>query len=387
MNRSDVVVIGAGAAGAAAAFHLSQAGHRVTLLERDHRDEAGPQGANCGRIKPCGGGMAASVQQWFPFSLSPAVDEVIERVEFSWCLTDPVVAELPGSAPFWIVRRERLDGLLVGKAVENGAELLSGFEVTDIKRTREGQWQISGADGRSHEARALVIADGSGSPWPARLGLGPSSLHLASTTSVRLDGRGALRQGSARFEFGLVHHGFAWAFPMGDGVNVGVGTFIGRHGADSEAVLSQLLPDLGFEADAGLRQQAALRVWNGHQPLHGDGVVAVGDAASLCDPFLAEGLRPALMSGCEAAASLDRWLRGEQGDLASYSQQMRERWGDSMGWGRRIAQVFYRFPKVGYQLGIKRPTAPQRIAQILSGEMGYGDIAQRVIKRLLLKRG
>jgi hypothetical protein len=58
-----------------------------------------------------------------------------------------------------------------------------------------------------------------------------------------------------------------------------------------------------------------------------------------------------------------------------------------MAWGRRIAQVFYRFPGVGYQLGIKRPTAPRRIAQILSGEMGYGDIAQRVIRRLLLQRG
>ena len=57
-----------------------------------------------------------------------------------------------------------------------------------------------------------------------------------------------------------------------------------------------------------------------------------------------------------------------------------------MAWGRRIAQGFYRFPGVGYQLGIKRPTAPQRIAQILSGEMGYGDIAQRVIKRLMLQR-
>jgi len=66
---------------------------------------------------------------------------------------------------------------------------------------------------------------------------------------------------------------------------------------------------------------------------------------------------------------------------------MRHRWGDSMAWGRRIAQVFYRFPGVGYQLGIKRPTAPRRIAQILSGEMGYGDIAQRVIRRLLLQRG
>jgi flavin-dependent dehydrogenase len=115
--------------------------------------------------------------------------------------------------------------------------------------------------------------------------------------------------------------------------------------------------------------------------------VAVGDAASLCDPFLAEGLRPSLMSGCEAAASLDSWLNGTQPDLSNYSKRMRERWGDSMAWGRRIAQVFYRFPNVGYQLGIKRPTAPQRIAQILSGEMGYGDIAQRVIRRLMLQRG
>ena len=104
------------------------------------------------------------------------------------------------------------------------------------------------------------------------------------------------------------------------------------------------------------------------------------------DSFLAEGLRPALMSGCEAARHLDGWLKGEQQNLKGYSQAMRVRWGESMAWGRRIAQVFYRFPGVGYQLGIKRPTAPRRIAQILSGEMGYGDIAQRVIRRLLLDR-
>ena len=40
---------------------------------------------------------------------------------------------------------------------------------------------------------------------------------------------------------------------------------------------------------------------------------------------------------------------------------------------------------MGYQLGIKRKTAPQRIAEILSGNMSYGDIAQRVIKRLLFQ--
>jgi len=111
-------------------------------------------------------------------------------------------------------------------------------------------------------------------------------------------------------------------------------------------------------------------------------VVVVGDAASLADPFLAEGLRPALLSGTRSAEALDRWLSGENGALAGYTAAMRQEWGESMAWGRRMGQVFYRLPKVGYQLGIKRPTAPQRIAQILSGEMGYGDIAQRVIRRL-----
>ena len=375
MIETDVAVIGAGAAGTAAAFHLAAAGHSVSVLEAEPS----------GRIKPCGGGMASSVQNWFPFDLTPAVDDVIRRVDFSWCLEDPVVADLPGEAPFWIVRREHLDRLLLDQAVSAGATLHRPFRVTCLERN-DASWTLKSEQGEPIQARAVVIADGSGSPWPQQVGIGPRSLHMASTLSVRLEGLGALTPGTARFEFGLVHHGFAWAFPLADGINVGVGTFIGRDVADSETILSALLPDLGFSADAGLRQQASLRVWNGHSPLHSDGVMAVGEAASLCDPFLAEGLRPALMSGCEAAKHLDRWLRGEERSLHGYSREMRQRWGDSMAWGRRIAPVFYRFPGVGYQLGVKRPTAPRRIAQILSGEMGYGDIAQRVIRRLLLQR-
>ena len=375
MITTDVAVIGAGAAGTSAAFHLAHAGHSVTILEAETRAQ----------IKPCGGGMASSVQNWFPFDLSPAVDDVIRQVDFSWCLEDPVVAELPGEAPFWIVRREHLDSLLLEQAVSAGAIVQRPCRVTALDRTGEC-WTLTAEQGTTVKARAVVIADGSGSPWPQQFGIGPSSLHMASTLSVRLEGLGTLAPGTARFEFGLVHHGFAWAFPLADGINVGVGTFIGRDVTDSETILNALLPDLGFAADAGLRQQANLRVWNGHSPLHADGVVAVGDAASLCDPFLAEGLRPALMSGCEAAKHLDHWLKGDEQSLKGYSKAMRQRWGDSMAWGRRIAQVFYRFPGVGYQLGVKRPTAPRRIAQILSGEMGYGDIAQRVIRRLLLQR-
>ncbi|MED5321552.1 MAG: FAD-dependent oxidoreductase, partial [Cyanobacteriota bacterium] len=49
----DVLIVGSGAAGGAAAVHLALAGHDALMLERDSEP----------RIKPCGGGMAASVQQ------------------------------------------------------------------------------------------------------------------------------------------------------------------------------------------------------------------------------------------------------------------------------------------------------------------------------------
>ena len=67
---ADVIVVGAGAAGGAAAFHLAARGRSVLVLEA----QAMP------RPKACGGGMAASVQRWFPFDLTPAVDQVIEQV-------------------------------------------------------------------------------------------------------------------------------------------------------------------------------------------------------------------------------------------------------------------------------------------------------------------
>jgi geranylgeranyl reductase family protein len=376
----DVIVVGAGAAGAASAYHLAARGHRVLILEAQSTP----------RRKPCGGGMAASVQRWFPFDLSPAVDQVIEQVRFTWCLDDPVTAVLPGDSPFWIVQRSRLDQFIAEQAVAAGAELVDAASVETMERDGDG-WTVT-AGGHRYSSRAVVVADGSKSRFASQLALGNPKPRFASAVAVEVAAE-VSEPNTARFEFGLVKHGFCWAFPRQGGYSIGVGSFIGNTDVDADAVLAQLLPSLGLATDAGERIQSPLRVWDGHYPLHNTaGAVAVGDAASLCDPFLAEGLRPALLSGLRSAEALDRYLAADDtrqaGEaLAGYSLAMRQQWGESMAWGRRIAQVFYRVPKVGYQIGIKRPTAPQRIAQILSGEMGYGDIAQRVIKRLLFQRG
>ena len=120
----DVVVIGAGAAGSAAAFHLAQRGRSVLVLDE----------APFPRSKACGGGMAASVQRLFPFDLSPAVDAVIEQVRFTWCLEDPVIAPLLGDSPFWIVRRSVFDAYLMQQAQAAGALFAQGVRVVGASR-------------------------------------------------------------------------------------------------------------------------------------------------------------------------------------------------------------------------------------------------------------
>ncbi|MFM9071903.1 MAG: geranylgeranyl reductase family protein [Cyanobium sp.] len=372
---ADIIVVGAGPAGCAAAFHLANRGRDVLIFDREP----------AGRRKPCGGGMAASVQRWFPFDLSPAVDQVIRDVRFTWTFEDPVQASLPGEAPFWIVRRSVLDTFLADQAEKVGATIHTSRAIVSAQR-RGDLWEVIDQHGVPWRTRSLLIADGSSSSLASHLGLGPPRPRYASTLSVEVECP-IREQGMAYFDFGSVPQGFCWAFPRQDGYSIGLGTFIGQAQVDGEAVLQRLLPALGLTPDAGQRQASRLRVWDGHHPLDGDGVVVAGDAASLCDPFLAEGLRPSLMSGCKAAEALNSWLAGDPQALRAYTASMRRDWGESMAWGKRIAQVFYRLPRVGYQLGLKRPTAPQRIAQILSGEMGYGDIAQRVIKRLLFQRG
>ncbi len=375
MTLLDVVIIGGGASGATTAFHLANKNKNVCILEKN----------NSSPLRSCGGGMSAAVQNWFPFKLMPIVDEVITNVEFSWCNTDKVIAELSGSSPFWIVKREKLDSFLLDQAINSGCKLLTTFNVVNIQK-HSNIWQVTALDGRQLESKAVVIADGSQSPWPKTFNLGPKKQKFASTFSGRIKRKGSLKNKTARFEFGLVSNGFAWAFPLKNEVNIGIGTFLdNKNSLPVEEILQSFLPDLGFEPSEVIGKEAMLRVWNGHSNLNGDGILLVGDAASLCDPFLAEGLRPALMSGFEAAKSLIYWLDGNVNYLDAYTKTMRNNWGNSMAWGKRISQVFYRFPKVGYQLGVKRRTAPKRIAQILSGEMSYEDIAKRVIKRLLFQ--
>ncbi len=374
MKEFDTIIIGGGLSGSSTALNLSKKGYSVCIIEKEA----------LGNIKPCAGGMASSMKKFLPLDIDQAIESKIRNVEFRWKASDDVTADLSGESPFWIIRREKLDQLLLDEALKYGSKIVRPVQVEKIT-SQNKTWIIECSNEDIYKSKFLVIADGSQSKWAGYFKLGPRKPKFANTIALRLNGLGNIPKDSVRFEFGFVRNGFAWAFPLKDSVNIGLGTFINNKLLEDKHLNNKVIKSFGFEDLSFKVVHKRLRIWNGLHKLNGDRVIAVGDAASLCDPFLAEGIRPSLISSYYAAESIDQYLSSNKNDLNNYSKIINKEWGKSMEWGKRIAQIFYRFPKTGYQLGVKRKTAPKRIAQILSGQMSYEDIAKRVIKRLLTK--
>ena len=329
--------------------------------------------------------MASSMQKYLPLDIKDAIESKIKNVEFRWKASDNVIADLTGESPFWIIRREKFDQILLDESSKNGVQIIRPAIAEKITKKND-KWEITCNNENTYISEFLVIADGSLSKWAGYFKLGPRRPKFANTISLRLRGLGEIPRDAVRFEFGFIKYGFAWAFPLKENLNIGLGTFINNGLLDNQAINNQVIRSFGFNDFSHQLIKKKLRIWNGFHPINGDRVLAVGDAASLCDPFLAEGIRPSLISSFYASECIDQYLSGKVDNLNLYTKNINNKWGKSMAWGKRIAQVFYRFPRTGYQIGIKRKTAPKRIAQILSGEMSYEDIAKRVITRLLTKQ-
>jgi len=298
----DLVVVGAGPAGAATALGALAASPdlRVLLLDR----------ADFPRDKCCGDGIAPHVMDVLR---SVGVDDLtdgwtpLNRLELSR-EEQSVTGRL--ARPVWVIPREVFDARLVDRAVAAGA-VLRRHRVSDIRR--EGPLVV--LDDRV-AARVLVGADGAHSvvrSWlaPADTG-GRRALALRgySPTPESRRGRQVIRYGDRR------QPSYAWAFDRGDGLtNVGYGEFVDDHRSrDGEGVtrailleqLDRLLPG-SVEGGTGWRaHHLPLSGWRWRQP---DGpVLLTGDAAGLVNPMTGEGIYYAVATGVLAGRAASQAL-------------------------------------------------------------------------------
>ncbi len=363
----DVIVVGAGPAGASTAYHLAKQGHSVLILEKE----------SLPRYKPCSGAVSPSVAEFFDFDFAPVVDRPMRRVRYTYKLGDPVEAQLTTTDPIWMVQREVFDHFLVQQAQGQGAQLKDATAVTAIANQGD-YWQVSTTDG-TLDAAYLVAADGATGPMAQWLGFPDLTLRTASVLEVPAP---VGDDCAINFEFGLVKQGCAWNFPKAESYSIGVATFLGKAPADYRKVLEKYSQSFGVSPGAGQVYSHPLKLWDGNHPLHSHRAVLVGEAGAIVDPLSAEGIRPGMVSGVRAAEAIHAALAGDADALANYTATMHATWGEDMPWAKRIAGLFFRVPGIGYRVGIKRPTATQRLGQILAGEVRYADIASRVMKRM-----
>lgn len=363
----DCIIVGAGPAGGAAAYHLAKRGRSVLILEK----EALP------RYKPCGGGVSPAIAPWFDFDFSPAISLKLRTLRYTWKFDDAVEVELDTPEPIWLVRRDVFDHFLVQQAQGQGATLQDQTSVNGIDWMGD-RWQVQ-TPMEPLEARYVIGADGAKGRMAQWLGFKEPKRRCAAA----LEANTSLGHSQhIHFEFGMTKNGYIWNFPKADGYSIGMGTFRGSDQHNFEKILADYAQRFKL-APAQCRQyDHPLCLWDGPHPLHTQNALLAGEAASLVDPFSAEGIRPAIYSGMQGAIAIDRALSGDINALEAYTAEMNNEWGTDMVWAQRLAGVFYRIPGVSYRLGVKRPAATRRMGQVLCGELRYRDVAGNAIKRL-----
>jgi geranylgeranyl reductase family protein len=285
----DLVVVGGGPAGAAAALRARQLrpDARVLLLDR----------ADFPRDKACGDGIAAHGRD--ELALLGVPDLIADyRPTERLSVISPGGASVSATAarPNNVVPRRVFDARLVAAARERGVE---------VRRHRVRA--LAASDGHvvvdeGVRARAVVAADGANSTVRRLIGLPPTP---EKHTAIAVRGYADVPPDDDNAQFIAMQKAgwpaYAWSFPIGDGTaNVGFGMLLpklrttGRPGREVlHGRLAELLPDL--PARDLLAHHLPL---SPGRPRPGTGrVLLAGDAASLINPLTGEGIYYALVSG------------------------------------------------------------------------------------------
>ena len=248
----------------------------------------------------------------------------------------------------YMTQRCRLDAYLAEQAVAAGADFRDGVGVRELDIEDHGVVAICARETATRIEHVRSIgADGANGIVAKAAGLSPTAdaavaLEGNIPASAELIERWA---DSIAIDLGGTPGGYAWLFPKGDHLNIGVGgwRWIGPTLRDRLAELCRFL-ELDESKLFGLRgYYLPLRARGA--PLVRGPMLLVGDAAGFVDPLSGEGIHGAFWSGRLAAESIERCLSGEATGLESYERAVREQIEPELAMSTKLQSIFQRVPR------------------------------------------
>lgn len=294
MNGYDVAIIGTGPGGGIAACTLAQSGLSVIILEKE----------TLPRVKACGGAMPGGMKQFFDWDFSDCIESEVAIQRNLLNYEREVMTET--RIPILFVTRSRFDQHLIERALRLGGGrvvLREGFVIRDIEEDGDGV-TLRSSKGDTIRARYVIAADGATSRAARTLKLNVGRKIAAAVDAEVIVTPEVFEVESQRvtFNYFCLEAGYGWIFPKSNGLLAcGIG------GWDGEYPLPALLKDfLARSLPSGsilsVKEYGhGIPLYEAHRQIATSRVCLVGDAASLVEPIMGEGIRFALISGRTAA--------------------------------------------------------------------------------------
>ncbi|MGK5115277.1 MULTISPECIES: geranylgeranyl reductase family protein [unclassified Geodermatophilus] len=346
-TATDVLVVGAGPAGSAAAAWAARAGHDVVLADA----------AAFPRDKTCGDGLTPRAMAELDhlglgdWARARARNRGLRAAGFGreWQLPWPG-GEFPdhGSA----VPRTELDARIREVALAHGAVPLDGARAVDVERDGDRVtgvvFELPDDETVTVACRRLVVADGVRSPLGRVLGR-----EWHRETAYGVAARGYVRSGRADDEWisshlelrggaGELLSGYGWVFPLGAAsgqVNLGVGTLATARrpaGVQLKALLEVYADarreDWRLDGPVEAPASALLPMGGAVSNVAGRNWALIGDAAGCVNPLNGEGIDYGLETGRSIAGLLD-----EDDWSLAWPATLRRHYGDAFSIARRLA--------------------------------------------------
>ncbi|WP_299303988.1 geranylgeranyl reductase family protein [uncultured Litoreibacter sp.] len=370
MKNYDLIVVGSGPAGSAAAVTACKHGLSVAIVDK----------ATFPRDKLCGGLFTGRSQKAMRAIFSREVSDDM----FSTCdhirfyASGDLLADVKDAPPMHLTMRRDFDAMLHGDAVDAGAEPYLGQPITELSDTA-----LTLRDGTTLGFKTLIGADGVNS-FVARTLFGrpfdPETIGFGLEIETPLV---PSRDDAVEVDFDAAQWGYGWAFPKRKTVTVGVGGINSRN-ADMKANMAAYVDQTNSDTD--LKYKGQYLPFGDYKKAPGrNHILLVGDAAGLVDPITGEGIALAMESGEHAANAAAQALKLGAPHKA-YKLYMKavgpiQR---SLSEARLWRMIMFPQATHGYFVRtFKRGSwLPMKYLQMLAGEAEYADIRFALIQRI-----